>query len=108
MALASKIRVKSELCQLTSVIFFDIDAPYDLSGMLLIMSRSSLNAGSHIRVLQGALNKAFSDGIVTNRAAKPTVVENITDHTQLVKEAGLTLRGFDEAMDIYGRSSFGG
>ena len=30
----------------------------------------------------------FSDGIVTDRAAKPTVVGKITDHTQLVREDG--------------------
>ena len=71
-----------------------------------ILSGSSLNAGSHIRVLRGALNKAFGDGIATNRAAKPTVVEKITDHTQLEEDV-LTLRGFNETMDIHVRSSFG-
>ena len=72
-----------------------------------ILSGSSLNAGSHIRVLRGALNKVFNDGIATNRAAKPTVVEKITDYTQLVEDGALTLRGFNETMDIYVRSSFG-
>lgn len=76
--------------------------------MLLILSGSSLNAGSHNRVLRGALNKMFRDGIATNRAAKPTVVGKITDPTQLVNKGELTLRCFNEAMDIYVRSSFGG
>lgn len=50
----------------------------------------------------------FRDGIATNRAAKPTVVGKITDPTQLVNKGELTLRCFNEAMDIYVRSSFGG
>lgn len=50
---------EKKACQHTSVIFCDINALNDLSGISFILPEPSLKEGSHIRVLEGVSKMVF-------------------------------------------------